>query len=407
MGICSIPVLINSQTRLLHSIIIRPTLLIVMAGFSIFAISNKLGIASTGVEYELPDFLIPIFNTFRSSGRMFWPVFYIFYFTIIFLVIRGYSKRVAVTLLGLGLVIQIADTSAAWLDIRKKLMTAPSSNWHTTMASPFWDEAASKYSSVRSIPPGMSANWQAIAGYAGTHGLATDAVYLARASTAALEVAQQKSTNTLIFAEFEPTALYFLDESQLEKVARTLDPQNDLLAQIDGFTVVAPGWKKCASCSTVAGEVNVSDHLPTRLRLGERMAFSQYQVGPRYLLGGWSQQEGWETWSDGSDAAIILPIESEQASTILMEANPLLSPSHLKQVVEIKINGIPTNSATLTADSGGRFEVVIPEVVQNQLRNTPILRLQLHFPNAVRPVDIGINSDGRKLAIGLVALTVQ
>lgn len=90
----------------------------------------------------------------------------------------------------------------------------------------------------------------------------------------------------------------------------------------------------------------------------------------------------------------------------LVEAKPLLSASHSKQVVEAKINGIPTNSVILTAASGGKFEVVIPAKVKEQLKHNSLLKLQLHFPDAARPVDIGINSDERKLAVGLVALTV-
>jgi hypothetical protein len=135
--------------------------------------------------------------------------------------------------------------------------------------------------------------------------------------------------------------------------------------------------------------------------------FCQYQSGLRYTTSGWSHPEDWGTWSDGADAIILLPLETEQASTILVEANPLLSHSHSKQTVEVKINGIHTNSVRLTANSGGKFEIEIPEKIRQQLRHNKVLKLQLHFPDAARPVDIGINSDVRTLAIGLIALTVQ
>jgi hypothetical protein len=143
------------------------------------------------------------------------------------------------------------------------------------------------------------------------------------------------------------------------------------------------------------------------LQLGERVSFALLEKGAIYLGGGWSSNEDWGTWSNGADANILLPLHSHQATTILVEANPLLSPSHPKQGVEVKMNGVATSSVTLTANSGGRFEVAIPEEVKEKLRQSPILKLQLRFPDAARPVDIGINNDERKLAIGLVALTVK
>ncbi len=196
-----------------------------------------------------------------------------------------------------------------------------------------------------------------ITNYAGSLNLATDAVVLARVNKSARATSQKKYVATLLYGEFEPDSLYLLDETLLRQVAMTIDVESDLLAQIDGFYVVAPGWKKCATCPT--------------------------------------------------DAAIFLPLGAERASMILVEAKPLLSTSHPKQVVEAKINGIPTNLVILTAGSGGKFNVVIPTEVKEQLKHNPLLKLQLHFPDAARPVDIGINSDRRKLAIGLVALTVQ
>jgi hypothetical protein len=416
LGICSLPSLFNAQTGVMRLLTKRPILLVAMLGLTVFALSNNVGIASVNFNFELPHSVMIVANIFRASGRMFWPVFYLIFFTIIFLIVRGYSKRVAITLLGLGLLIQIVDTSKMWLDIRTHLMAKPSSIWQTKMTDAFWNDAAAKYKKVRlltlSSPPGLlglipPVNWQIIANYAASHKLSTDAVVLARVSKEARATSEKKYAATLLYGEFEPDSLYLLDETTLRQVAMTLDVQSDLLAQIDGFYVLAPGWKKCATCSKVLGEISVADQLPKRLRFGKRLLFSQHHSGSIYLGCGWLSQENWGVWSGGTDATIFLPLNVKQASMILVEAKPLLSISHPKQAVEVKINGIPTNSVILTADSGGKFEVVIPAEVKEQLKHKPLLKLQLHFPDAARPVDIGINRDERKLAIGLVALTVQ
>lgn len=409
LGICSLPSLLNSKTGIVSSVIKRPILLAALLGLTAFAVSNKLGISSASFELELPDLLMRAANIFRASGRMFWPVFYMIFFTIIFLITRGYNNRSTIILLWLGLVIQIVDTSKGWLTIRSELMTKPSSVWQTKMVDPFWNEAASKYRKVRwMIPTNHSTSWKEVASYAGTHNLATDAVYLARVGKENLRTAQQKAKTTLQSGVFDSDSLYILEKGLLRQVAMNLDIENNLLAKIDGFTVLAPGWKKCTTCSEVFKEVKISDLLPLPLKAGDRLLFSKNQSGLRFLGEGWSKAEDWGIWSDGTDATLALSFVTERISKILVEANPLLSLTHPKQEVEIKINGIPTNSVTLTTNSGGRFEIEIPEETRQQLKhNGHKLKLQFHFLDAARPVDIGINSDTRKLSIGLVALTIQ
>ncbi|WP_157896563.1 hypothetical protein [Acidovorax carolinensis] len=122
---------------------------------------------------------------------------------------------------------------------------------------------------------------------------------------------------------------------------------------------------------------------------------------------GWHSSEDWGVWSDGYDAVINLELASTHVSRLVFEVTPLLSPSHPKQRVEVKVNGMPANSVMLTPDSGGVFEVAIPEEVKEQLKRSQFLTLQFHLPDAARPVDIGVNNDGRKLAIGLLSLTAQ
>jgi Family of unknown function (DUF6311) len=247
--VCSLPVILSGRTGLSRSIRIFPVLLAVLVGFTVFAISNKVGFGSLGLEYHLPHMMLVMAGIFRASGRMFWPVFYAIVFVVIFLIVRGNNNRTAVYLLGLALVIQIVDTSSSWKNVRKKLMVEPKSTWVSPMVDPFWEGVASKYKRVRWIQPDFhSPKWLQLAAYAGTHGLATDAVYLARVSTLALEHAQRNASDTLKSGRYEADSLYVLDDGAFRKAAFSIDPAADVLARVDGFNVLAPGWKKCTDC---------------------------------------------------------------------------------------------------------------------------------------------------------------
>ncbi len=258
--VCAIPAALTGSTGLLEAIRRFPILLAVLAGLVVFAISNNVGFGSLEHWYYIPYKMFVLANVFRSSGRMFWPVFYAIIFVVIFLIVCGNNTRTSVYLLGFALAIQIVDTSAAWKGIREKLMMEPNATWVTPLVDPFWEKAGAKYKKVRWIPPrNYSPKWLPIAAYAGAHGLATDAVYLTRVGTLALEQAQRMASDALKSGRYEADSLYVLDESVFREAASSIDPTTDVLARVDGFNVLAPGWKKCVDCPSLVDEVKRTD----------------------------------------------------------------------------------------------------------------------------------------------------
>jgi len=405
LGICALPAIFISPSTLVRSATTRPFLLAMIFGLTAFALSNKVGIASFSFEIPVSNFFLNIANNLRSSGRLFWPVFYAIYTSIILVTIRGYKRPVCTILIGISLVLQILDTSNAWLILRKTYMVKQSSTWETKMVSSFWAEAASKYSKVRGF--NMGKDFKSIASYSAAYGLGTDSAYLARVSRPATEKLRIRAERAVLSGSYESDTLYILDPELLSKVDMIINENSDLLAQIDGFTIIAPGWKKCTTCSIVPGETKLSDHLPSSLKIGDRISFNLGESGQNYLVGGWSQPEPWGTWSDGKDAVIKLHVTNPNANRLVLEVNPLVSSSHPHQRVEVRVNDSSSSTVTLSAISEQRFEVSIPPEVQEQLKYRTLITLQLHLPDAVRPVDIGISNDKRELAIGLVALSVQ
>jgi len=404
--VCVLPIVLADSTGLRGAIRRFPFLLVVLAGLTVFAISYKVGFGSLSFEYPLPHKAVVLANIFRGSGRMFWPVFYAIVFVVIFLIVRGNDKRTAIYLLGVALLIQIADTSAGWKGIHEKLMTEPRSTWVTPLIDPFWEDAASKYKKVRWIQPrSESPKWLPLAAYAATHGLATDAVYLARVDPLALEQAQRKASDALRTGTYEADSLYVLDNSVLRQAAFSVHPLTDVLARVDGLNVLAPGWKKCAVCHPVADEVKLSDLVPP-LNVGERVLSSQTGVGVAYLSSGWSSPETWGTWSDGESAEIILPV-SGKVSSILIEGSALVTPAHPKQDVIVKVNDALVFRTSLTKPVENFVDISIPETIRDKILDLGLMRVQLQFPNAVSPKEIRINEDGRKLALGLQAITVR
>lgn len=406
LAIWAIPIMVAGQVSLWSAARKKSVLFLAFLGLTLFALSNNVGIGLSSFNYSLPEVLLGWANTFRASGRMFWPVFYGLLFVLLFVVIRGTGTRPAIVILALALVVQIVDTSAGWGDLRAKFMEARASEWSTSLRNPFWATAARKYNKVRWIPPGnLTPNWQALAAFAGKNHMATDAVYLARVSRSALENAQARALDVLRTGRFEPDSLYVLDEKAVLKAALSLNPETDLLARIDGLIVVAPGWKKCQHCEVIHSEVRIGDLLPA-VRPGDRLDFRGAGSGLTYLANGWSGPEPWGTWSDGTGATLVLPVAGS-LKKIVIESRALVTPGHPRQRIRVSLSGVPVKETVLTKNALNRIEIPVPYEVQLLLSGKGYLKLQFEFPDAAKPADLGINDDPRDLALGLVSITLQ
>jgi Family of unknown function (DUF6311) len=249
--------LIKSQRNLLGAIGKRPALLVAMFCLTAFALSNKLGIGSATLELPLPEIVLRAAAIFRASGRMFWPVFYALVVSIVYVIVRSYGNRATVAILAVALTVQIVDTSAGWRVVRNQLATKPAKTWPTPLKDAFWEQAATRYRKVRWVmpPEEKSPDFPTFASYAARYGLGTDAVYLNRISGKQLQDARANALAALETGSFEQDSLYILDPNIVAEAARHLDQSSDLLAQIDGFNVLALGWKTCQECSHSGHEI--------------------------------------------------------------------------------------------------------------------------------------------------------
>ena len=390
-----------------------PVLFIAMLCLTVFALSNRIGIAHFQLHLDIP---IPnAVNVFRASGRMFWPVYYLIMFAILFFVVRAFNTRVVVILLGLCLLVQYLDTSKMWLSMAEKYRTGPSAVWQTPLSSPFWDAAAGHYKKIKVLlPRNQVRNWQTIAYYASTHQLPTNAVYLGRVSSLSEINAQSAAAKMLLSGQYEADTLYFIDETTItfdrlspEQLPIVLNKDTDLLARIDGFAVLAPGWKDCVNCPQVKSEIAARELLPPALDQNKRVLFGHNLLSKRYLGEGWADPDHEGVWSTNAKANLVFPLSKGNVSKLVFEARPLTSSAHLAQKIQVQVNGIPAMPVTLLSDSGNRFEIDIPKKIQEQLLRQPtLIKVEFEFPNAARPFDLGINNDLRQLAIQLWAVTL-
>jgi hypothetical protein len=218
-------------------------LLVVVLLLAAFAASNVVALGPvTLATIPLPAQAEPLVAMFRASGRMVWPLHYLVLLGAAILLARRIGRGRAPLVLGLLLAVQVADGVRVWLPAALGARVAGPA-WPTPLADPFWAEAAGHYQRLRRIPAGNAApGWAPLAFLAATHGIGTDAVYLARVAQEPLAALRARGAQMVATGRFDGAEFYVLDDASACAAAPRIDAARDLLARIDGLNVLAPGW---------------------------------------------------------------------------------------------------------------------------------------------------------------------
>lgn len=382
-----------------HSFLLMALILLLLD-----AITNNVGVGAAEFHFDLPTFLHAPLNVLRSSARMYWPIHYGLIICVLFLIIKLCSTKQTIAILGILLVIQIADTSHGWLTIRRNLAQDMSNEVHSPLLKdPFWQSAAKFYKKIIRIPAGtQSLNWLQFATLAAENEIPTNSIYLARIDNQQVKLANSKLVGTLKSGAYDPSALYILEQRYIIPALATAS-KDDVLADIDGFTVLAPGWLKCNSCMQIpdSKRIKAEEFRPSSKTL---IGFSDHPKDHRsifYLGNGWSWQEGWGTWSDGPLAAVNIPWPKQTPRTLKLILKAfVITDKHLNQSIDVLVNGLSYTNLTLNEFDNNSLIISISKEMLTQ----PFLNIEFKIKNPGQPSKlISGNKDQRKLGIGLVS----
>lgn len=254
----------------------------------IFALSNNVSIGALNFHYEIPTQLMSLLSIFRCSGRMFWPVFYSIIFIQIAIVVRAYPAKVARFILGICCLLQLADTSSGWIALKTRLNYDSKVSPTNLFTNQFWNNAATHYKTIRVQPVvngQFQARWEHLAPFAAQKCLGTNAVYLARIDQIKLNDSNITFERNLQNRELNQTTLYVLDDSKVLPALLNINRDEDLLAKIDNFVVLAPGWKACKSCPQIISELEIKNII-SRPRIGKPIEFNDANDNLRLMLAG-------------------------------------------------------------------------------------------------------------------------
>ena len=408
--LCAIPVLLQRKVALQVLWQKYLFLLLALVAMALISFSNHIGIGPWNFRIDLPAPILGVLSFVRSSARLFWPFYYASIFFILYCIIKGYSKKTTYLIIFFGALLQAIDTSAGWLPMRKNMNVPISVGFKSPLKNSFWKAAGLHYKNV--VMDERPLFWETFGVYAAQYGLSTNIAYLARLDDAKANKAMEKLGKELNQGPLNANSLYIFRDWKDSPRQIRFDPKTDLLARIDGFNVLAPGWRVCANCpalengSALAEKLNVSNaselnQLAPEIQLGEKIVFSsQSRSRADFMLEGWGYGEDWGTWAVAPQAKLIFNFPAFKPRKMIINARAFLAPLHTQQEVEVWVNGSLLDKATLKKIDGNLIEVILPD----QVMANPIFYLEFRSINPVSPKNMGIGTDERLLGIGVQSI---
>ena len=192
---------------------------------SAFAVSNVVTAnGATLLTIPLPAKLVSLFSIFRSSGRMFWPVYYLLILAAFTLVLRAIPRNANRVLLAVVLAalcaVQVWDISPGLIQRSDAMHQAQETEAYPSgLGSIFWQQAQGSYRHIFSLD-GLQDDALNLALYAADLGMTTNDPFAARYDAGALADSRSAALEALASGTLDSQTLYlFHTETEFLKYA--------------------------------------------------------------------------------------------------------------------------------------------------------------------------------------------
>jgi hypothetical protein len=400
------------------SIIRRPTNLCffrslkAVPAIAIFTISLLLALSSLAtvgsyVLYHVapPAPLLAALTSFRASGRLFWPGYY--------LLISGILASASYSFRGQWVCVSLAAALALqWVDLAP-LRAMIHDQWRTSMAplvsqDPQWNELGRRHKHLVVVPAWQCSIENTPAGYDGyaifgrlalEQNMTINSFYAGRYSDAQLAVFCDEQVSNLLRDGLRSDTAYVFKPSMALGLAG-LHLNGEFCRYLDQYLV-------CSNVHGLSGLDPAVSSISGALKSGASVSFSGQELDEEKLIGlGWSGREPWGRWIIGHTATIAFRVDRRQADDIRIDFSiiPFLSSRLLAQQVSVLSQGELLSQQTFAKDKLETLKVIVPTRL---IDDTGLIRLEFRLPDAASPASLGLSADQRLLSIGVKKFDIE
>ncbi|MDR1565572.1 MAG: DUF6311 domain-containing protein [Oscillospiraceae bacterium] len=219
--------------------------------YTLFAITNVVTFNGKEIgAVKLPEAFIKLCGTFQASGRMFYPVFYLIFLTVIVKLAAikiKHGTKPALALLALVLLIQIWDMQPA-LKFKHDYFTGDNVKQKNinVVSSSFWEDCKDKYDMVINLELERSGGYSYIlAVYAGKNHLKLNENLFARNNYEARKKLLDAELADIKSGNIDPKKLYVFihDKDSFNELRTYIDEDKAICAYVDAYMVIAPRYE--------------------------------------------------------------------------------------------------------------------------------------------------------------------
>jgi hypothetical protein len=175
---------------------------------------------------------------FRSTGRMIWPVFYLLYAVIFFLLFRHANRNFLLVACTVLLAAQLSDSAPAFKGFRTRMLKA---HWQSPLTAPQWAQFGKQYQHIVYVLPQFTPpRWIDLTHFAAMNQMSVSAGYFARVDMNLIEQQRQVVGAVVRAGQFKPDTLYVFDDDALWSLVQQQPREKDFIAELNGVRVLAP-----------------------------------------------------------------------------------------------------------------------------------------------------------------------
>jgi hypothetical protein len=353
--------------------------------------------------FDLPKPLNALAETFRISGRLFWPAYYLLVAAGLVLTFHAWHPPYRGAVLAIALAAQLIDLSP----LRSKMREAADHHVSDPLQSPVWRELGRHYENLIVLPafqcapdlaPGGHPTYVIFGKLGASQRMRTNSYYAARYSAREMYVHCVEFPRAVLGGSLDSRSAYVVSDP-VRKVLELSSMTSHRCEVVDGFNLCTP--VSGGEAAPPRREVDAASYT-----LGDRIDFGATGNAGRYMIYGWARTPADGAWTNGPVAKLLLALPSPPTSAVLtVDSTPLVTRAHRRLDVEVVINGQQLDVWTFRYGIRERpRRVAVPAWVAVKQR---FIDLEFRPLNPQAPTYVGEGHDVRFLGLYVRGLVLE
>ena len=370
--------------------------------FSLWSISTNVSLGNIEIlNIPLNKYLYGPLSILRSTGRLFWPVYYLIFIASIILIYRKYEIKKSIYILVALLSLQIIDTSAG---LKQYLFSKKFVNQSKQLNDQIWYEISTQYPLIRTTFFTNSGRlFKPMANFLASGRVEkTDIIHVGRYDRSKTAETRYKLFDDFKNKKFPKKTVFIVDNNYHLLHLKHLFQNKKI-----GFVFRDKTWIMLPDSDLMNDNDRLSFEKITanKLLLNKKIDLNfNNKIKNNFLGMGWSHNLGNKgIWSEGNFASLLFSVDNndEEKFYLEIECKPNISLKNPNLLMSVLVNEKPAKIINFEYKGNNNFEKVKIEIEKSEEKYFVVDFL---FSNPRSPLSLMQSPDGRRLGILLKSI---